>query len=108
MNHYRRMYTVVFIVAGYAIFGAPRAATYYLSSVTGNDNRTAVEAQSPETPWKTPERLTSVSLAPGDRVLFAHGPTDRESTLVATTCRLSIRECMAQMSAGSVCGERVA
>ncbi|MEN2283854.1 Ig-like domain-containing protein, partial [Algoriphagus sp. SE2] len=51
------------------------ATDYYFSTSDGDDNRTILEAQSPATPWKTIDKLNSVSagLKPGDRVLFKAG-----------------------------------
>lgn len=52
-----------------------RAATYYFSSTSGNDSRTAAQAQSENTPWQSIEKLNSImgSLSPGDRILFKRG-----------------------------------
>lgn len=51
------------------------AATYYFSSSIGNDSRTAAQAQSESTPWKSIEKLNSImgSLSPGDKILFKRG-----------------------------------
>jgi parallel beta-helix repeat protein len=51
------------------------AATYYVSSISGNDSYTAAQAQSQATPWKTIAKLNSFmgSLNPGDQVLFQAG-----------------------------------
>jgi uncharacterized protein YjdB len=45
---------------------------YYFSTSTGDDSRTALQAQSPATPWKTIAKLNSyfTLLAAGDSVLF--------------------------------------
>ncbi len=60
-------------------FSASRAvaANYYFSALTGDDNRTAQQAQSPSTPWKSIDRLNAfaTSLKPGDSVLFRRGDT---------------------------------
>src|SRR5690606_33806079 len=41
----------------------------------GNDSRTAVEAQNPNTPWKSIEKLNAVfnTLQPGDIIHFKRG-----------------------------------
>ncbi|MFC3975700.1 Ig-like domain-containing protein, partial [Belliella kenyensis] len=54
-----------------------KASTYYISSSTGSDNRTAAEARSEHTPWQSIEKLNSIigSLSPGDKVLFKRGDT---------------------------------
>lgn len=50
------------------------AARYYFSS-SGDDSRTAAQAQNPDTPWRTINKLNAVmrSLQPGDEVLFKRG-----------------------------------
>ncbi|MFD2035791.1 Ig-like domain-containing protein [Belliella marina] len=52
-------------------------ADYYFSTSDGDDSRRAVEAQNPDTPWKTIEKLNQIipSLLPGDKVLFKRGDT---------------------------------
>ncbi|RYY06149.1 MAG: hypothetical protein EOP43_07110, partial [Sphingobacteriaceae bacterium] len=51
------------------------AAIYYVSSSTGNDNRTLQEARSAQTPWRTLEKVNAVmgSLQAGDQILFKRG-----------------------------------
>ena len=51
------------------------AKTYYFSSVSGNDDRTSIEARNSSTPWKTIEKLNSFfkNLNTGDSVLFKRG-----------------------------------
>jgi len=53
------------------------AATYYFSSSTGDDSRTAAAAQNQLTPWKTLQKFNSIAatLNPGDQVLFKRGDT---------------------------------
>jgi parallel beta-helix repeat protein len=52
-----------------------RGNTYYFSSGAGDDSRTVQQAQHPETPWKTLNKLNTLfpSLRPGDSVLFRRG-----------------------------------
>ena len=57
--------------------------TYYVSSSSGDDTSPGV---SPETPWKTLERVEAGDLGPGDRVLFRGGDTF-PGTLRAFRCR---------------------
>ena len=51
------------------------AADYYFSTTAGNDSRTAVQAQNPNTPWKSIEKLNEIfaSLKPGDAIYFKRG-----------------------------------
>jgi hypothetical protein len=54
-----------------------KAGNYYFSSLSGNDSRSILQAQSPATPWKTINKLNSffANLKPGDSVLFKTGET---------------------------------
>ncbi len=51
------------------------AATYYFSSSSGNDSRTAAQAQSSTMPWQSISKLNSImsTLQPGDSVMFKRG-----------------------------------
>ncbi len=51
------------------------AATYYVSSISGNDSYTSTQAQSQATPWRTLAKVNSFfgSLNPGDQVLLQAG-----------------------------------
>lgn len=51
------------------------ATDYYFSSVSGDDNRTSIEAQNPGTPWKSINKLNAFAsnLRGNDRVLFKSG-----------------------------------
>ncbi|MFC4873633.1 malectin domain-containing carbohydrate-binding protein [Negadavirga shengliensis] len=53
------------------------AANYYFSNETGDDSRSASQAQNPSTPWKSINKLNAVfsTLKPGDAVLFRRGET---------------------------------
>ena len=53
------------------------ATTYYVSSVSGDDSRSATQAKSPSTPWRSLNKINSffASLQPGDSVLFKRGET---------------------------------
>ncbi|MBD3626490.1 malectin domain-containing carbohydrate-binding protein [Cyclobacterium sp.] len=52
-------------------------ASYYFSQQSGNDSRSFAQAQNPDTPWKSIEKLNAIfpSLKPGDKVLFRRGET---------------------------------
>ncbi|RCR70861.1 right-handed parallel beta-helix repeat-containing protein [Larkinella punicea] len=58
-------------------FVSVKAATYYFSSLTGDDSRTSSQAQNTATPWKTIAKLNAYfpNLQPGDAVLFKRGET---------------------------------
>jgi hypothetical protein len=51
------------------------ATDYYFSSSSGNDSRSATEAQNSATPWKSIDKLNSISstLKAGDRIFFKAG-----------------------------------
>ena len=51
------------------------AATYYISSSTGNDTYTDIQAHNPSTPWKSLNKLNTYfkQLVAGDSVLFKRG-----------------------------------
>ena len=53
------------------------SATYYFSSVSGDDSRTSTQARNSATPWKSLSKFNSysISLQPGDSVLFKRGET---------------------------------
>ena len=59
------------------ICGIANATNYYFSSASGDDSRTAAQAQNPATPWKSLSKLNSYfgSLAAGDSILFKRGET---------------------------------
>ncbi|HEU4472781.1 MAG TPA: right-handed parallel beta-helix repeat-containing protein [Flavisolibacter sp.] len=51
------------------------ANNYYFSSSSGDDSRSAAEAASPATPWRSIQKLNAISalLRPGDSILFKRG-----------------------------------
>ncbi|MBN7813047.1 right-handed parallel beta-helix repeat-containing protein [Algoriphagus sp. H41] len=61
-------FCLLYPLAGYS-------TDYYFSTSRGDDNRSITEAQNPDTPWKTIDKLNAVAsaLTAGDRVLFAAG-----------------------------------
>ncbi|SIN73523.1 Ig-like domain-containing protein [Algoriphagus halophilus] len=69
---------IFFSIVLVAVLTVPGFATdYYFSSVSGDDSRSAIEAQNPSTPWKSIEKLNSfgANLKGGDRILFKSGET---------------------------------
>ena len=66
---------MLLLMLSLGIAGIANATTYYFSSSTGDDSRTAAQAQNAATPWKTLSKLNSFfsSLNAGDNVLFLRG-----------------------------------
>lgn len=58
-------------------FSQLQAATYFVSSLSGNDGRSSQEAQSIQTPWKSLSRVSEISssLRAGDSILLKRGET---------------------------------
>ncbi len=69
----KNFFTLLFVF----VIGSAHAATYYFSSVSGDDSRTSSQAERATTPWKTLDKLNSFfhKLRPGDFVLFKRGET---------------------------------
>ncbi len=64
---------LIFLILFYA---STKANNYYLSSSTGDDSRTVLQAQNSATPWKTISKLNNFNnLQPSDSVLFQRGDT---------------------------------
>jgi parallel beta-helix repeat protein len=57
------------------------AASYHIAT-NGDDSRTAAQAGSAATPWKTLGRLSTVTLVPGDTILLRKGDVWRESLVL--------------------------
>lgn len=74
----KALFSSFFIVITYLFtLSVGFAADYYVSSDTGNDNRTMEEAQNPNTPWKSIEKVNALfeAFKPGDVILFRRGET---------------------------------
>lgn len=69
------MKTLLVILLFACSVNSVKATNYYFSTLSGNDSRTAAEAQNPSTPWKTLNKLNSffTSLKPGDSALLKRG-----------------------------------
>jgi hypothetical protein len=54
-----------------------RSTTYYVSFNGGDDSRSAAQAQSSASPWKTIAKVNAMqsTFAPGDSILFKRGDT---------------------------------
>src|SRR6476620_3091757 len=88
-NHLSNLTAGIFIFyalsANIPTFGNPHK--YYFSSSQGDDSRTTTQAQNPNTPWKTLNKLNSffANLSPGDYVLFKRGDTFYGSITIKTS-----------------------
>ncbi len=69
-----RWIAILFSCLGMVFFALPlQAATYYLSATSGEDSRTATEAQNLATPWRSLSKIEKLALGPGDQVLLERG-----------------------------------
>ncbi|MBS1734377.1 MAG: hypothetical protein JST02_13865, partial [Bacteroidetes bacterium] len=59
------------------VVNSAMASNYYFSDISGDDTRTATQAQNPSTPWKSIAKLNSIfsTLLPGDNIFFKAGET---------------------------------
>lgn len=73
------MKTRVVLIAIFSllVISASSAADYHFSNERGDDSRSFAQAQNPDTPWKSIEKLNAIfpSLQPGDKVLLRRGET---------------------------------
>lgn len=83
------MKTRVFLIAifTFLVISASFATDYHISNEKGDDSRSFSQAQNPETPWKSIEKLNAVfsSLKPGDKVLFRKGETYFGTIIMSTS-----------------------
>jgi len=63
---------VMVLAAAFCVFSASAAlaTTYYVDSVSGNDNW---DGQSPSTAWQTLSKVNATTFQPGDEILFKAG-----------------------------------
>jgi hypothetical protein len=63
------------------------AKNYYFSSTSGDDSRSITDAQNPQTPWKSIQKLNTIfsGLVPGDSVFFRRNETFYGSINVAVS-----------------------
>src|SRR5690349_8558108 len=82
-------------------FGNPNK--YYFSSSQGNDSRTVTQAQNPNTPWKTLNKLNSFfsNLKPGDSVLFKKGDVFYGSITISASGTSSLPIVLGAYGAGA-------
>ena len=66
-NNTMRLLFLLFLFISYG-----HCATYYIAS-NGDDSYTAIQAQSPNTPWKTIDKINSIACVPTDTILFRRG-----------------------------------
>ncbi len=51
----KNFFTLLFVF----VIGSAHAATYYFSSVSGDDSRTSTQARNASTPWKSLSKLNT-------------------------------------------------
>lgn len=66
-------------VALFVAMALPAQAKSIHIAPDGDDSRTTLQAQDPNTPWKTLGKVATVALQPGDSVLLRRGGTWRET-----------------------------
>ena len=67
---------LVLILLFIMLYSTVHSQTYYFSN-SGDDSYTEEQAQNSSTPWKTLDKLNSLSLSSGDTILFKKGDTWR-------------------------------
>jgi len=74
-NYFLSLSKIFFLVCNVLLINSVKGATYYFSSSSGNDSRTAAQAKNPSTPWQSLSKLNSFFqyLRPGDSVLLKRG-----------------------------------
>lgn len=65
----------ILLLVSLFVSGIANATNYYFSSSTGDDTRTATQAQNPATPWKSLTKLNASfsTFSAGDSILFKRG-----------------------------------
>jgi parallel beta-helix repeat protein len=79
----KHLFTILFVF----FLCSAQAATYYFSSVSGDDSRTSAQAKSASTPWRSLDKLYAyfTSLRSGDSVLLKRGETFYGSISIRTS-----------------------
>lgn len=95
------------LILVFAFMTLPAAAVnWYLSTTSGDDSRTAAQAQNPATPWKTIAKMNTVlgsggSVAAGDSILFRRGETFPGSLIIRRSGTSSARIVVSAWGAGA-------
>ena len=79
---------------------APWAASYHFAA-DGDDSRSASQAGSPATPWKTLAQLGTVRVNPGDSILLRRGDTWHEPITIRRSGSLASPVIIAPYGSGS-------
>jgi len=71
----RKNYLILTFFALFSLIQSGYSTDYYFSSSSGDDSRSSTEAQNSATPWRTIDKLNTISslLKGGDRVFFRSG-----------------------------------
>jgi parallel beta-helix repeat protein len=73
LNSFAFAYTIGNVKSNKNIQEITSSITYYVSSSTGDNNRSPAEASNSNTPWESIDNINSLKLNPGDSVLFKRG-----------------------------------
>jgi parallel beta-helix repeat protein len=91
----------LFLISIAILVSSGFSATYFFSSSTGNDSRTALEARNQTTPWQSINKLNSLTLAAGDSVLFCRGEVFRGGIVLKVSGTSALRTVIGAYGSGA-------